>query len=456
MIYIFCPWCNATGGTELLHQLGYTLNLLGFDASMYYYEAGPQNGPITHPHFEKYRVPVSKSVSDKEDSILVLPEPLASRIGYIKNNLSLATKVLWWLSVDNAGLSEEDEAELSKHKDVIHMVQSYYAKDYVNKKIGVREEKILYLSDYINSMFLNVKNDFPRENVVLFNPRKGYERTSRLIAQSNAGIAWRALNDIVPSDVPEVLSRAKVYIDFGNHPGKDRFPREAAACGCRIITGRRGSAAFREDVPIPEELKFNDEAPSKQILEMINVLLKNYETSGELFADYIDFVKEEFHSFEEDTFTIFHELTGTPIRIAKEDYGTAEGLTAYITAKFSEGNFSEAFYAITLYRKLKYEETGLLLALEIYTRLGVEDYYIAEYLSDRLIERESNNYEAYLLRAQSILGEPQASKRTSEVIGDIDKALSLATGTEDAEEVGRRANALVELMRSVIPELNEV
>ena len=36
-IIIFCPGANATGGTELLHQLGYKLNLFGFNASIHYY-----------------------------------------------------------------------------------------------------------------------------------------------------------------------------------------------------------------------------------------------------------------------------------------------------------------------------------------------------------------------------------------------------------------------------------
>lgn len=456
MIYIFCPRCDATGGTELMHQLGYTLNLLGFEAAMIYYEAGEKRGPVSHPHFAKYHVPIVEEVVDARDTIAVFPEPMAKYMDDVCAQLELGQKVLWWLSVDGAKMSPEDEENLSKHDDIIHMVQSYYARDYVNKKIGVPEDKILYLSDYINSMFLNIKNDFPRENVVLFNPRKGFPRTSQLIMKSGAGIAWRALNDIVPSDVPEILSRAKVYIDFGGHPGKDRFPREAAVCGCRIITGRRGSAAFHDDVPIPEELKFDDDAPDQQILSMIYLLTKNYDTSGALYEEYIDFIKEEFHTFEADVFSIFHELSGSEIRIPKAVYSSEDSLIGYIVDEFSNGQFTNAFYAITLYRKLGYAETPILLALEIYTRLGIEDYYIAEYLSDRLIGCDSQNYEAYLLRAQAILGEPKADKRTSEVISDIDKALSLAEGTEDAEEIGRRANALVELMRSVIPELNEV
>ena len=49
--------------------------------------------------------------------------------------------------------------------------------------------------------------------------------------------------------------RGQVYIDFGHHPGQDRLPREAAACGCLVVTGTRGSAGFHADVPLPPALK---------------------------------------------------------------------------------------------------------------------------------------------------------------------------------------------------------
>lgn len=62
------------------------------------------------------------------------------------------------------------------------------------------------------------------------------------------------------------MSKSKVYIDFGNHPGKDRIPREAAISGCIVITGKRGAAAFAEDVCIPETYKFDESCAKKKIL----------------------------------------------------------------------------------------------------------------------------------------------------------------------------------------------
>ena len=60
-----------------------------------------------------------------------------------------------------------------------------------------------------------------------------------------------------------ILGCAKLYIDFGHHPGKDRMPREAARAGCCILTSRSGSAQYQADMPIPDDYKFD--ACEKQI-----------------------------------------------------------------------------------------------------------------------------------------------------------------------------------------------
>ena len=52
-----------------------------------------------------------------------------------------------------------------------------------------------------------------------------------------------------------MLRRARIYIDFGPHPGMDRLPREAALAGCVVITNAEGAAQYDEDVPIPGDYK---------------------------------------------------------------------------------------------------------------------------------------------------------------------------------------------------------
>jgi hypothetical protein len=111
---------------------------------------------------------------------------------------------------------------------------------------------------------------------------------------------------MTPEEVANLLLKAKVYIDFGHHPGKDRIPREAAISNCCVIVGKKGSARFQEDVPIKDEFKFE---PKKRnipnIIDKIRHLLDNYEREIKKFEDYKEFILNEEEKFEEDIKRIF-------------------------------------------------------------------------------------------------------------------------------------------------------
>ncbi|MGC9001311.1 MAG: hypothetical protein ACP5J2_10145, partial [Caldisericum sp.] len=107
-IYVACPANTATGGPELLHQLGYHLiNDLGIKAYIYYYDFDSNRfkTPV-HPEYEFYKVPYITNKQDLEDdnkNILIVPEILSGILQlYEYRNIR---KVIWWLSVDNFYLS---------------------------------------------------------------------------------------------------------------------------------------------------------------------------------------------------------------------------------------------------------------------------------------------------------------------------------------------------------------
>jgi hypothetical protein len=107
-------------------------------------------------------------------------------------------------------------------------------------------------------------------------------------------------------EIIKTLQRAKVYIDFGNHPGKDRIPREAAILGCCVITGKRGSAAFFEDVPIPDEYKFEDKEENiPKIIEKIKDCFRNFEERYKDFEYCREVIRNEPQKFVEDIKKIF-------------------------------------------------------------------------------------------------------------------------------------------------------
>lgn len=428
MIIIFCPWGNATGGTELLHQLGYKLNLFGFDAKIYYY--GDDNGlPATHQHFIKYGVPVLGTVTDSSENIFIYPEMMVSSLGGIKGQLPQSRHVLWWLSVDNAGMTPNSEQTLSEDKSLIHFVQSYYAKEYVRNVLKVSDDRLFWLSDYLNYDFLNVDVNKKRDDFVLYNPRKGFERTSRLIQKSDSRIKWLALSGFAPEEIPQVLQCAKVYIDFGEHPGKDRFPREAVSCGCRVITGVKGAAANDIDVPIPKKFKIDDDLEDEKILNLIISLIEDYEQTEDLYRDYKKRTQEEFHTFEADTLKVFFELVG---KSTDGVYPDKQELKNAIIEVVTNEDYKKALYLITVYRMSNYAIDEDLLILEGYTRMGIREEQAALYLMNELLSLNDTNYEAYLIKACAIASLGMKGKREA-----IDNALKYSIGTPDEEYIHR-------------------
>lgn len=304
-IYILCPTKRVTGGVELAHQLCCALNTLTeIEAKMWYTDIDDtrletlvvnEKAPVEYALYHTECIS-DYSVVDKTENIVVIPEGLT---GYI-DLVDKARIVLWWMSVDNY-ISSTNEANLDtiKNKVVLHLYQSYYSKDYVEKKItGARG---IFLSDYINDehgKFI-LPTEF-RRNMALYNPWKGYSEIKPLIDKTK-WIEWVPLIGMEREKMILVMQMAKIYVDFGNHPGKDRIPREAAVNGCCVITNKKGSAAFSEDVPIPEDYKFTE---PNDMLDEIEALLRdicdNFDVHKKDFDNYRKTIKSEKEKFNND------------------------------------------------------------------------------------------------------------------------------------------------------------
>ncbi len=161
---------------------------------------------------------------------------------------------------------------------------------------------IYELSDYLNPIFLEntrkYQTTYKREDVVLYNPRKGFKFTKKLISRMK-DVKWVALQGMTHDEMSDIMLRAKVYIDFGNHPGKDRIPREAAISGCCIVTGKDGSAFYQEDVDIPARYKFDKHYDDiNHVIQAIYSLLENYEEHIGEYQIYRRKIEEEPMKFQ--------------------------------------------------------------------------------------------------------------------------------------------------------------
>lgn len=305
----------ATGGTELLQQLCYQLRKNNMEAYMYYTEKYLES-KVQNKFENTYKNPVIHEIPD--GTIGVVPETEMDTLYRLQKNFSEI--YIWWLSVDNyygsgrmhVSFTRSIYRKLKHHRNITifkkayHLVQSQYAHDYLTKELKITQT-IEYLSDYLNLDYLHdiSVNKKEKKNWILYNPKKGYEFTSRLIS-AIPEYTWIALEGFSNSEMKKVLSKAKVYVDFGNHPGKDRIPREAAINYCCVITSKRGAAANSIDIPIDDKYKFTDREDNiSSIHKAIKQCVENYEEVINCFQVYREMITLEPEKFVDDVRRIF-------------------------------------------------------------------------------------------------------------------------------------------------------
>ncbi len=299
--YNMCPAGIESGGPELTHQMCNTLERLGYKAQMYYIEPNrtePYDVPACDKYL-KYNTEHAKSMAEVEDgsSVVVFNEAATDWISLVNN----CHKVLWWMSVDNyISSSKERNLDIIRNQIELHLVQSEYAYHYVTERVGISKDKVMYVSDYIGDIYRINLSEVPRQNIVLYNPKKGLDRIKPLIERTSSWLKWIPLLGLTEEDMTAYMHISKIYIDFGNHPGKDRIPREAALCGCCVITNKRGSAGFYEDVPILDRYKFEDETDYEGIENCMRYICDNFYEAREDFVYYTEQIKKEKSGFNDD------------------------------------------------------------------------------------------------------------------------------------------------------------
>ena len=113
-------------------------------------------------------------------------------------------------------------------------------------------------------------------------------------------IEFIAISGLTVQQVKDALLKAKVYLDFGFFPGPEKLVKEAALCGCNIITSDRGAAKNDVDILIPKEFKFDMEKDDyKDIACLAYDMLKNYQNYNEMFDGYRNKIKTLSDNFEQ-------------------------------------------------------------------------------------------------------------------------------------------------------------
>jgi len=312
-IILFIPNTNLSGGPELFYQLGESLKNLELNAFVFFF--GDGDSKKSRNRFSKYNVNFIEKFIDDEKNLLVFPDSFTKLIeSYPKSQ-----KCIFWCSIDNYyrykgfnkleniikkfGSLLKTRVPLYKLKKLNHISQSNYATQYLIKK-GINS---YFLGDYIaHEFYINNSVRLIKEDFVLYNPKKGFKFIRKLI-NFCSNIKFVPIEKMTPDEVNIILSKAKIYIDFGRHPGKDRIPREAALNQCCIITNTMGSAGNDIDMPIPLEYKFRkiDNNSLIKIQSLIQRIFLNYEYETLKFDRYRDSINKEKAEFNKNCEEIF-------------------------------------------------------------------------------------------------------------------------------------------------------
>ncbi|MGA3003038.1 MAG: hypothetical protein ABSE20_15085 [Acetobacteraceae bacterium] len=279
-VLIFCPE-YLNGGCEALHQLGHQIARHGGSAHMAYY--GPYSGleldgdvlrchlaasPVP-AYFARHKPRVLHEARLGPDTLLLFPEVLsalaATRDGRYR-------RALWWLSVDNAIEQNRALLDASYRQGVfadsglLHFHQSDYARAFLEANAAVRYHA---LSDYTDPDFIdrssNPTQNKPisqRANRICYFPNKGAALATRFIDGQEAlrqSVEFLPIRGMTKAQVRDALFGARLYLDFGNHPGKDRVPREAAIAGAVVLLHAVGAALCFPDHPLPAEYRFTED-----------------------------------------------------------------------------------------------------------------------------------------------------------------------------------------------------
>jgi len=314
-VHVLCPASSVTGGPEALHQFVDAGRRLGYDMAMRYL---PDDDPDPTPGvFRLYRPRVVRDIVDAPDSVVVVPETGPQLLLELRH----ARRVLWWLSVEHF----QSRAEARRSADynsagpldfvfdpaerIVHWAQSEYARQWIAQRGG--EARLL--TDYVRDEIVErarALRDGPRENVIAYNPKKGLHFTQALMQAAPPSWRWVPIQNMSPAEVAKLLATAKVYVDFGPHPGRDRIPREAALCGAVVITNTQGSAGNLVDVPIPAASKFDERQPGtvQQVLRRIGEALADHARLAAQLDPYRAWIERQRAAFDDEVCTVLSAL----------------------------------------------------------------------------------------------------------------------------------------------------
>jgi len=351
-VYIIAPAGAYTGGPTALFQLCYALRKNGVNAIMAFY--GEINDNPVHPNYERYECPwiTVNNIKNGKDVTVITPETAINQV----NSFTKIKKIVYWLAVDNyvstiykpsklgfilhiiknymfdpyvayAYVTRNihiyhnaykanyiklliDKKKISvPHNIDFHLAQSRYAKDFLSS-YGIKDDKVIMIHEPLEKEFLSkatkIKYD-EKIDAVAWNARKAYPIAFRLVKMlRKRGLTVFDLKNLGKDRMIKVLSRTKIFIDIGIHPGRDRPLREAVVLDNIAIINNHGGYYHYDDCMIPTEFKlncyldFDRKINYHKLCTNIEHYLENFEYYIKKFHHFKQYIMQEPYIFLSD------------------------------------------------------------------------------------------------------------------------------------------------------------
>jgi hypothetical protein len=220
--------------------------------------------PLTHnlvlQEYAYYDPIPAKSTALSDRTLVILPEIFPE----LHKMFAPAVTAYWWLGWDAAfrpGSRLTDlgfQSTFFARPDLWHIAQTFRVHVLLREK-GAR--RIVDVVDYVDPRFTGTKPN--RHNVVFrvaYNPKRiGAADLANRFFDDNTDIPACPIIGMSREEVHETLRQTMIYVEFGNNPGSDRLPREAASVGCIVLAKNAGGSSYFEDMPIDAEFKFSEQ-----------------------------------------------------------------------------------------------------------------------------------------------------------------------------------------------------
>lgn len=271
MKYIIHSTYGGNGGPHALHQLSAVLSDLGKDVCVVYPPVGHNSIlPLwtelygvtkflhrEHLKYEPDQIHISPANWGPSWHKVLGPPQVSEQFA---PEIDRPPKVFYWLGVtpwqdwDNGGYDCEVNLDHPNIQKMYHACQSKYAYNLLMDSKKIDPHKIFMLRCYTNPRYIHSDYELfqtihKRSNIVLYNGSRGTQYSRKIMdACADLHCIFVKLENMTQQQIKELALKSKIYIDFGQHTGKDRIPREMAICGCIVITGNENAAIT--DIPI--------------------------------------------------------------------------------------------------------------------------------------------------------------------------------------------------------------